>query len=78
MVGAPDRTEGAELLSQTYLQTAVIQICALGSAQHATASFSDTLVWTVGRSRGRRNEAESVQALCQRARDGTEADGEKL
>lgn len=78
VVGAPDRMEGAELVSQTHLQTAVIQICALGWAQHAAASFSDALAWTFGWSRGRQNAAEPVQRLCQRERDGTEADSEKL
>lgn len=76
VAGIPDSTEELELLSQTHLQTAAIQICALGSEQHVTVSFSNMLVWTVGWSRGRRNEEESVWMLCQREVNGT--DGEKL
>lgn len=56
------RARSERLLSSTYLQTAVIQICALGLAQHTTTGLLDTLVWTGGWSG--RGQKDSVWMFC--------------
>lgn len=70
------RARSERVLSLTYLQTAVIQICALGLAQHTTTSLLDTLVWTGGWSgRGWRDSVWMCRATNKPRMEGRQERG---